>query len=95
MNSDFRMTEYPKSTQVEAVKLVDAALSVAAWQDIFSSDALECAANYLDRQVASCRTDSANGALEAIAKHYREESRDTASLCLEQNDSGESPPVGG
>ena len=67
---------YPEPKQVEAVKLVEAALSVAAWQDIFSHDALKCAADYLDRQVASCRTESANGVLEAIANHYRNEAGD-------------------
>lgn len=69
--------KYPESTQVEAVKLVEAALSVAAWQDIFSRESLECAADYLERQVAGCRIDSANAVLEAIARHYRNEAQDS------------------
>lgn len=72
---DRKIMKYPESTQVEAVKLVEAALSVAAWQDIFHPDALTCAADYLERQVAGCRTESANAVLEAIAKHYRNEAQ--------------------
>jgi len=69
-------TQYPSSVQVEAVRLVESALEVAAWQDVFSDEALLCAADYLERQVAKCRTDSANEVLKAIAKHYRREMRD-------------------
>lgn len=67
------MTEYPTPIQVEMVELVDAALIVAAWQDSHTKEALISAAEYLDRQVASCRTESANLVLKSIAEHYKRE----------------------
>lgn len=68
-------TKYPNHTQVQAVRLVEAALDVAALPELFSAEAVECAASYLEQQVASGRaTDHGDGAdviLEAIAKHFR------------------------
>lgn len=65
------MIEYPNSQQAEAVKLVNAALSVAALQELYHPDSLKCAADYLERQVGDFRTKSSNDVLLAIAKHYR------------------------
>lgn len=73
---DRKIMKYPDSRQVEAVRLVDAALNVAALPELFSNEALECAADYLERQVAGFRTDSENAIIEAIVKHYRNEAQE-------------------
>lgn len=63
--------KYPNHAQVQAVRLVEAALSVEALPDVFSDEAVECAADYLELQVADCDTSSTAAVLKAIIKYYR------------------------
>jgi len=68
--------EYPEEKQVETVKLVEAGLSVAVWPNIYSLEALECAADELERQVAEYPAEPANSVLVFVAAHYRSEAKD-------------------
>jgi hypothetical protein len=65
------MITYPDKIQADAVKLVDAALSVAALPEVYDEESLKLASEYLERQISGCRTLEANKVLGAIVDHYK------------------------
>ena len=65
------MNTYPDRIQIDAVKLVEAALNVAALPEVWDEASLKLASEYLERQIHECRTLEANKVLSAIVDHYK------------------------
>jgi len=75
INNSITFEKYPNPIQEEAAQLVYSARDVAGWKQVYYSEALNLAADRLDKQISIHNSETQNNVLKAIAAYYREEAR--------------------